>query len=97
MFGQCMRPIRQLSARLRSSGVVPVTVLLFALPASCDLLSSPTRASYRWIAADTFYYLTVARNFERHGSLAYDGEHASNGFQRSGKYGQSRPSCAESG
>ena len=75
------RMLSQLSARLRSLGVVPFTVLLFALPALCDLLSSPKRAIYRWIAGDTFYYLTVGRNFARHGVLSYDGQHASNGFQ----------------
>jgi len=80
-----MRWLHLLNARLRSSAlvpfVVPFTVLLFAVPALCDLLSSPVHSTYRWIAGDTFYYLTVARNFARHGVLAYDGVHGSNGFQ----------------
>jgi len=76
-----VRWLDSLNARLRSSAIVPFTVLLFAVPALCDLLSSPAHASYRWIAGDTFYYLTVARNFARHGVLAYDGVHGSNGFQ----------------
>ena len=81
MFGDRQRRLDQLMVRLRSLGVVRFTILLFVLPALADLLSSPTRASYHWIAADTFYYLTVGRNFARHGILAYDGEHPSNGFQ----------------
>jgi len=81
MSGDRQRRLEQLVVRLRSLGVVRFTILLFVLPALADLLSSPTRASYRWIAADTFYYLTVARNFARHGILSYDGERASNGFQ----------------
>ncbi|HEY0469388.1 MAG TPA: hypothetical protein VGC79_34600 [Polyangiaceae bacterium] len=81
MSGGGLRRLDQLSNGLGSFAVVRFTVLLFAIPALIDLLSSPTRAVYRWIAADTFYYLTVGRNFARHGLLGFDGEHPSNGFQ----------------
>jgi hypothetical protein len=61
--------------------VVAASALLFAAPALIDLFSNPLRAPFRWLAADTFYYLTVSRNIARHGRFAYDGQHASNGFQ----------------
>jgi hypothetical protein len=73
--------LQRVAALTRGRVVAATTVLLFAVPALVDLWSSPVRAPYRWLAADTFYYLTVSRNFARHGRFAYDGEHASNGFQ----------------
>lgn len=65
----------------RSRLLIGLTVVLFSAPACLDLLSNPMRAAYRWIAADTFYYLTVGRNFARHGQFTFDREHPSNGFQ----------------
>lgn len=61
--------------------VVVTSALLFVLPALVDLFSDRLRAPFRWLAADTFYYLTVSRNIARHGRFTYDGEHPSNGFQ----------------
>ena len=60
--------------------MVALTIALFVTPALVDLLGDLRRAPYRWLAADTFYYLTVSRNIARHGKVAFDGEHASNGF-----------------
>lgn len=61
--------------------MVAISALLFSVPALVDLMGDPVRAPFRWLAADTFYYLTLSRNIARHGRFAYDGEHASNGFQ----------------
>jgi hypothetical protein len=79
--GAARTAFQRVTALTRGRVVAATTVLLFALPALVDLCSSPVRAPYRWLAADTFYYLTVSRNIARHGRFAYDGEHASNGFQ----------------
>lgn len=73
--------LRRSAALTRGRALVLVSMSLFALPALIDLLSDRLRAPFRWLAADTFYYLTVSRNIARHGRVAYDGEHASNGFQ----------------
>jgi hypothetical protein len=45
-----------------------------------DLLFSGRRRPFGYAAADTFYYLVVARNVARHGSFSLDGRHATNGF-----------------
>lgn len=73
--------LQRLVALTRGRALVVTSTLLFAVPALVDLFSDRLRAPYRWLAADTFYYLTVSRNIARHGRVAYDGEHASNGFQ----------------
>ena len=53
----------------------------FVLPALCDLFASGWhRRAFGWVAADAFYYLTVARNIVLHGCVAYDQENPSNGF-----------------
>ena len=68
--------------RLDRNGIlVLVAVLGFVVPSLADLCSrSWKRWVFGWVAADTFYYLTVARNVARHGHWAYDQEHPSNGF-----------------
>lgn len=71
---------RRLLALTRGRALVALATALFVAPALIDLLSDFRRAPYRWVAADTFYYLTVSRNIARHGKVAFDGEHASNGF-----------------
>lgn len=72
---------RRAAALTRGRPLVIASMWLFALPALIDLFSDRLRAPFRWLAADTFYYLTVSRNIARHGRFSYDGEHASNGFQ----------------
>jgi hypothetical protein len=57
-----------------------LAVGLFLVPSIYGLLLNPFRSPFRWIAADTFYYLTVGRNIARTGRVAFDGEHPSNGF-----------------
>jgi hypothetical protein len=57
-----------------------LAVGLFLVPSVYGLLLSPLHSPFRWIAADTFYYLTLGRNMARTGRVAFDGEHLSNGF-----------------
>jgi hypothetical protein len=54
--------------------------LVTALPVLYDLVTDPRRRPFGYLAADTFYYLTVARNIVERGSVSSDGEHAINGF-----------------
>lgn len=57
-----------------------VTCLLLAVPVLIDLLRAPKVRPFGYVAADTFYYLSVARNFVEHGIPSMDGIHATNGF-----------------
>ena len=66
------------SSLLRS--VVATTLGLIAVPVLVDLVISGKRRPFGYAAADTFYYLVVARNVARHGSFSFDGQHATNGF-----------------
>ena len=53
----------------------------FVVPSLADLCSPAwKRRAFGWVAADTFYYLTVARNTVRYGRVAYDQTHPNNGF-----------------
>jgi hypothetical protein len=49
-------------------------------PVLLDLLHGGTRAAFRYLAPDSFYYNTVARNIALHGSVSYDGLRPTNGF-----------------
>jgi hypothetical protein len=60
--------------------VIFATCLLLALPVLADLASDPARRPFGYAAADTFYYLSVARNIALHGSVSMDGIHPTNGF-----------------
>jgi len=70
----------RIAALTRGRLLVAWCVALYSLPALYDLLSDPQRSPFRWLAADTYYYLTVSRNIARHGVIGFDGQHASNGF-----------------
>ena len=72
--------VRRLLLATRGRALVALTTALFVAPALADLLGDFRRAPFRWIAADTYFYLTVSRNIARHGIVSYDGQHASNGF-----------------
>jgi hypothetical protein len=50
------------------------------VPVSIDLLVSDRRRVFGYLAADSFYYLTVGRNFAEHGTLAFDQTHPTNGY-----------------
>lgn len=49
-------------------------------PPLLDLLVNGWKRVFWYFAADTFYYLTVARNLALHGSLSFDQERTTNGF-----------------
>jgi hypothetical protein len=67
--------------RARSIPVVcALTVALLCAPVLVDLTRSPARHAFGYVAADTFFYLTVARNIARHGIPSFDGVHPTNGF-----------------
>ena len=69
-----------LEAMKRSSFVLVVTVALFCVPPAADLLLSDERRPFAYAAADSFYYLTVARNIVDHGLISFDQIHLTNGF-----------------
>ncbi len=70
------RPRASSSLRL----VLATTLGLLCTPVLVDLAVSGKRRPFGYAAADTFYYLVVARNVARHGSFSFDAEHATNGF-----------------
>jgi len=63
-----------------SVAIILATCLLLGLPVLVDLARDPVRRPFGYAAADTFYYLSVARNIALHGSVSMDGSHATNGF-----------------
>lgn len=71
-----------LPARERSSrrSVIAVAVAVLALPIVVDLLVSGKRRVFSYFAADSFYYLVVARNWALHGVVSFDGHRPTNGF-----------------
>ena len=58
-----------------------ITIAVLALPVLVDLIVSGRKRVFAYLAADSFYYLQVARNVVQHGSVSFDGRHATNGFQ----------------
>jgi len=67
---------RRRTARALTLGACLVT----ALPVLHDLATDLRRRPFSYLAADTFYYFTVARNIVERGSVSSDGEHPTNGF-----------------
>jgi hypothetical protein len=55
-------------------------VLLFLGPVLLDLLVNGAQQAFAYLAADTFYYLVVARNAAELGQLSFDQLHPTNGF-----------------
>jgi len=51
-----------------------------ALPPLVDLLSNGWQRVFGYLAADSFYYFTVARNIASGLGASFDGEHVTNGF-----------------
>lgn len=70
---------RKLRTR-RDVFVLSVTVAVVVLPIATDLAVARTRRLFAYLAADAFYYLTVAREWAQHGRLSFDGRHPTNGF-----------------
>jgi hypothetical protein len=54
--------------------------VLLGLPVLVDLAHDPVRRPFGYVAADVFYYLSVARNIVLRGSISMDGIHPTNGF-----------------
>jgi hypothetical protein len=60
--------------------ILVVTCLELVVPVLIDVLRAPRIRPFGYVAADTFYYLSVARNIVEHGLPSMDGIHAMNGF-----------------
>jgi hypothetical protein len=73
------RPAAQARWLTQATVVLGVTVLAFLLPALWDLRSGPERP-YGYLAADAFYYFTIATNWVRFGIPTFDQTHPTNGF-----------------
>lgn len=57
-----------------------LTLGVLVVPILVDVANAGARRLFGYTAADTFYYLVVARNVGLEGTIASDGEHHSNGF-----------------
>jgi hypothetical protein len=66
------------SARDRT--LVGLALAMLLGPPLLDLLINGWKRVFSYFAADTFYYLTVARNLALQGSPSFDQERATNGF-----------------
>lgn len=73
------RPAPRARRSLQGYGVIGATVLAFLAPALWDVLSDPARP-YGYLAADAFYYFTIAANWVRFGEPSFDQSHVTNGF-----------------
>jgi hypothetical protein len=59
--------------------VIGGTVLVFSLPAIGEVFSDPA-SPYGFLAADAFYYFTIAANWTDFGTPSFDQVHPTNGF-----------------
>jgi len=59
---------------------VGLTIALLVCPLFVDLAVSGVRGGFRYVAADSFYYLTVARNVAQSGRFSFDQQTVTNGF-----------------
>src|SRR5579859_8082386 len=64
----------------RNAIITALGVALFALPILLDVLLGGASRIFQYFAADTFYYLVVARNFGQFGFFTFDHVRAVNGF-----------------
>lgn len=62
------------------SRIVAITAMAFALPVLFPLCFWGREVPFELLAADAFYYLTVARNVVDHGLVSFDQETLTNGF-----------------
>ncbi len=63
-----------------STAIILGACLLLGLPVLVDLAQDLAQRPFGYVAADVFYYLSVARNIVLHGSISMDGIHPTNGF-----------------
>ena len=64
----------------RERAIIAATLALFAVPILADVCLSGTRGPFAYLAADAFFYLTVARNTVDFGVVSFDQTHLTNGF-----------------
>jgi hypothetical protein len=60
--------------------VIGLVLGLLCLPIVLDLSFADERRAFRYLAADAFLYLAVARNFVEFGQFTLDQAHSTNGF-----------------
>src|SRR5262245_4214812 len=68
------------SSRRLTQVVIASAVAMLVIPIVADVIASGPARLFGYVAADTFYYLVVARHIGE-GIVAFDGVHPSNGFQ----------------
>src|SRR4051812_16890507 len=68
------------SAPRQSVGVLIATCATLAIPVLVDIAHDPRVRPFGYVAADTFYYLSVGRNIVDLGLVSMDGQHPTNGF-----------------
>ncbi|MEM9192425.1 MAG: hypothetical protein AAGF12_24845 [Myxococcota bacterium] len=56
------------------------TAALVVVPILIDLAMTTPGGGFAYVAADAFYYLTVAQNFATDASISFDQSHPTNGF-----------------
>jgi hypothetical protein len=66
--------------RSAARSVLALTAALLAIPPLIDIATGGMRRVASYLAADAFYYLTVARNIVELGFPTFDHERATNGF-----------------
>ncbi len=59
---------------------VALTLLLIVGPVLVDLAHGGARRAFGYVAADSFYYLTIARNVVEHGVVSFDQIRPTNSF-----------------
>ncbi len=64
----------------RNSVILSLTLATYLVPMLLDLVLNPWQRVFNYFAADTFYYLTVARNFGQSGVFSFDQLLPTNGF-----------------
>lgn len=60
--------------------LIAAAIVLLVFPVVADLWISDARRPFGYLAADAFYYLTVARNIVEHGRVSFDQQLSTNGF-----------------
>lgn len=72
-----MKQRRKLS---KDNGILILTLVIYILPVYADLIINGWMRVFSFFAADTFYYLTIAKNYAVARLFTFDGEHLTNGF-----------------
>ena len=62
------------------AATIATAIAAFTAPIAADLWWHEQPRVFGYLAADTFYYLIVARNHHTTGAFTFDGEHLTNGY-----------------